>query len=99
MSYMTLSSQEKPLFNTKFLDDSFFYSLRTFARIRQHYFSKFWGGPSPQSLLSLRPCSYCSVEDISLQSPQDKPQPEYHDSIHSRPICMSRAVVTVTAGS
>src|SRR6218665_229526 len=29
----------------------FFYSVRTFARIRQHYFSKYWGdgcmGPSP----------------------------------------------------
>ena len=23
----------------------FFYSVRTFARIRQHYFSKCWGGP------------------------------------------------------
>src|SRR6218665_366676 len=44
MSYMTLSSQEKPLFQKKFLDDTFFYSLRTFARIRQHYFSKYWEG-------------------------------------------------------
>src|SRR6218665_1536830 len=48
----------------------FFYSVRTFASIRQHYFSKYWGermhgpfsppqilgGPSPQSLLGLRPC-------------------------------------------
>src|SRR6218665_3238686 len=28
----------------------FFHSVRTFARIRQHYFSKYWGpmhGPSP----------------------------------------------------
>src|SRR6218665_706712 len=33
MSYMTLSSQEKHLF----------YSVRTFPRIRQHYFSKYWG--------------------------------------------------------
>src|SRR6218665_566740 len=33
MSYMTLSSQEKHLF----------YSFHTFAHIRQHYFSKYWG--------------------------------------------------------
>src|SRR6218665_1905250 len=45
-----------------------FYSGRTFARIRQHYFSKYWGdgcmgrtptsnfgGPSPQSPLGLPP--------------------------------------------
>src|SRR6218665_4042313 len=42
-SYMTLSSQEK----------HFFYSFHTFAHIRQHYFSKYWGGrmhgPSPTS--------------------------------------------------
>src|SRR6218665_1553523 len=35
------------------LTTPFFYSVRTFARIRQHYFSKYWGvggrmhGPSP----------------------------------------------------
>src|SRR6218665_2208837 len=33
----------------------FFYSARTFARIRQHYFSKYWGGrmhgPSPPLIL------------------------------------------------
>src|SRR6218665_232887 len=47
----------------------FYNSVRTFARIRQHYFSKYWGdgcmgrppphilgGPSPQSSLGLRPC-------------------------------------------
>ena len=33
MSYLTLSSQEKHLF----------YSVDTFTRIRQHYFSKYWG--------------------------------------------------------
>src|SRR6218665_967315 len=51
MSYLTLSSLEKHLF----------YSFHTFPRIRQHYFSKYWGdgymgrpppqifgGPSPQ---------------------------------------------------
>src|SRR6218665_1380243 len=44
MSYMTLSSQEK----------HHFYSFRTFAHIRQHYFSKYWGDecmgrPPPQT--------------------------------------------------
>ena len=47
----------------------FFYSVRTFARIGQHYFSKYWGdgcmgrpshlkfgGASPQSPLGLRSC-------------------------------------------
>src|SRR6218665_1290090 len=33
MSYLTLSSQEKHLF----------YFVHTFTRIRQHYFSKYWG--------------------------------------------------------
>src|SRR6218665_955337 len=59
MSYLTLSSQEKHLF----------YSLHTFTRIRQHYFSKYWGTnawavPTPQIFwgdrppvpLDLRPC-------------------------------------------
>jgi len=40
MLYMTLSSQDK---RKEFLDDTFFYSVHTFARIRQHYFSKHWG--------------------------------------------------------
>src|SRR6218665_2060286 len=54
-------------FRKEFLDDTFFYSVRTFA---QHYFSKYWGGrermhgpsphqilggPSPSLLLGLRP--------------------------------------------
>src|SRR6218665_2271759 len=52
----------------EFLDDTFFYSVRTFARIRQHYFSKYWGDEcigrpppqifgdrSPSPLLGLRP--------------------------------------------
>src|SRR6218665_2179449 len=40
MSYMTLSSREKK----EFLDNTFFKnSVHTFARIRQHYFSKYWG--------------------------------------------------------
>ena len=49
-------------FRKEFLYDTFLKSVRTFARIRQHYFSKYWGdgymcrpppqifgGPSPSS--------------------------------------------------
>src|SRR6218665_2700605 len=59
--YMTISSQEKHNFH----------SVHAFTHIRQHYFSKYWGGPmhgrSPTSTfggtvppvpLGLRPC-YC----------------------------------------
>ena len=46
-------------FRTEFLYDTFFYSVRTFARIRQHYFSKYWGGGcmgrSPPHILGDRP--------------------------------------------
>src|SRR6218665_2377316 len=42
MTYMALSSREKPLFHNKILHDTFFQSIRTFARVRQHYFSKYW---------------------------------------------------------
>src|SRR6218665_2553302 len=49
-------------FRKEFLDDTFFYSVRTFALIRQHYFSKYWGGrmhgPStPPQILGDRPPS------------------------------------------
>ena len=40
----SLSSQEKPLFQKRIPLWHLFYSVRTFARIRQHYFSKYWGG-------------------------------------------------------
>src|SRR6218665_2855865 len=57
MSYMTLFlHKKKHYFRKEFLDDTFFYSVRTFARIRQHYFSKYLGGtdawtvPPPQIL-------------------------------------------------
>ena len=43
---MTLSSQGKALFKLRkeFLDDTYFvYSVRPFAPIPQHYFSKYWG--------------------------------------------------------
>src|SRR6218665_1041942 len=71
MSYTTLFFTRK---NTKFSVKNssirpFFYSVRTFARIRQHYFSKywginawaiphlkFWGDRPPGPLLGLRPC-------------------------------------------
>src|SRR6218665_3080310 len=70
MSYMTLSSQQKPSFNKRIpWRHLFFYSLQTFAPIPQHYFSKYWGrpmhGPSPYLKfwgtvppvpLGLRPC-------------------------------------------
>ena len=35
MSYMTASSPK----------NTFLYSVHTFTHIRQHYFSKYWGGP------------------------------------------------------
>src|SRR6218665_949963 len=35
--------QKNHYFRKEFLDKTFFYSVRTFARIRQHYFSKYWG--------------------------------------------------------
>src|SRR6218665_1390955 len=60
---------KKPSFNKQILDDTYFYSLKAFAPIPQHYFSKYWGnqcmfrpptsnlgGPSPLSPLGLRPC-------------------------------------------
>src|SRR6218665_1970893 len=69
MSYMTLSSQEKPLFHEKIpLRHLFFYSVRAFVPIRQHYFSKYWGTDAravphlkfwknvPAVPLGLRPC-------------------------------------------
>src|SRR6218665_560023 len=47
MSYiMTLSSQEKALFQKRIpRRHLFLYSVRAFAPIPQHYFSKYWGGP------------------------------------------------------
>src|SRR6218665_129022 len=61
--YMTISSQEKQNFH----------SVHAFTHIRQHYFSKYWGGPMhgrsphlnfwrdrpPSPTLGLRPC--CSL--------------------------------------
>ena len=53
MSYMTLSSREKTLFQKIILDDTFSYSVRAFARIRQTLLLKILGGrmhgPSPTS--------------------------------------------------
>ena len=61
MSYMTLSSQE-PLFQERIPLWHLFYSVRTFARIRQDYFSKYWGDGCrdvlpPQILRGLSPQS------------------------------------------
>src|SRR6218665_3950058 len=68
MSYLTLSSQEKHRF----------YSVRTFTRIRQHYFSKYWGdqcmGRSPTSNFggTVPPVPgpealYCQVQRVSCE--------------------------------
>ena len=62
LSYMTLSSQGKPLFQKRIPLWQLFYSVRTFARIWQHYFSKYWGDrcmsrPQPQIVLGDRPPS------------------------------------------
>src|SRR6218665_518459 len=72
MSYLTLSSQEKPLFQKIIPSRHLFYSVRAFARIRQTLLLKIlggWmhgpspssqilGGPSPQSvtLITLKMC-------------------------------------------
>ena len=72
MSYLTLSSQEKSLFQKIILSRHLFYSVRSFARIRQTQLLKILGGwmhglspPSqifwgtiPQSPLGLRPWIY-----------------------------------------
>src|SRR6218665_2400869 len=47
--------KNKHYFRKEFFYDTFCYSVRTFARIRQHYFSKYWGDgcmgrPPPQIL-------------------------------------------------
>src|SRR6218665_1022981 len=55
--------QKNHYFRKEFVDKTIFYSVRTFARIQQHYFSKYWGtnawavplkfflgGPSPVGL-------------------------------------------------
>src|SRR6218665_3233248 len=61
-------TRKTTIFEKNSLMTTFFYSIRTFAPIRQHY-SKYWGahlhgpsptsnflgGPSPQSPLGLRP--------------------------------------------
>src|SRR6218665_3287209 len=51
--------QKNHYFGKEFLASTIFYSVRTFARIRQHYFSKYWGdqcmGRSSTSNLGDRP--------------------------------------------
>src|SRR6218665_800392 len=57
MSYMTLSSQQKALFQQEnSLATPIFSSLQAFAPIPQHYFSKLGDRP-PGPPLGLRPCS------------------------------------------
>src|SRR6218665_995650 len=72
MSYLTLSSQEKPLFQKIIPSRHLLYSVRAFARIRQTLcFSKYWGdgcmgrhphlkfgGTVPPAPLGLRPRIY-----------------------------------------
>jgi len=62
-------------FRKEFLYDAFFHSVRTFARIPQHYFSKYWGdgcmgrpptsnvlgGPSPHSPYVSAPALYLVI--------------------------------------
>ena len=55
ITYMALSSREKLTISEKnsFVHDTFFYSVLTFTRMRQRYFSKYWGTdawtvPTPQ---------------------------------------------------
>src|SRR6218665_2539494 len=63
MSYMTLSSQEKALFQKRIPSRHlFFYSVRAFTPIPQHFFSKYWGDqcmgrPPPQIFWGDRPPS------------------------------------------
>jgi len=83
MSYMTLSSQEKPLFQKRIPWWHLFYSVRTFAPIRQHYFSKYWGdgctgrpptsnfgGTVPPVPLSFRPCQQNVFDALLLLTSQ-----------------------------
>src|SRR6218665_2410953 len=37
--------KKNPYFRKEFLDKTLFYSVHPFARIRQRYLSKYWGGP------------------------------------------------------
>src|SRR6218665_567060 len=65
--YDPFFTRKIPISEKNSLIRPFFYSLRTFARIRQHYFSKYWGtnawavlptsnlGADPQVSLGLRP--------------------------------------------
>src|SRR6218665_1196319 len=70
MSYTTLSTQEKPLFQKKFLNKTIFYSVHPFAHIRQHYFSIYWGGgPPPQvSAPACMPPNGLSIYDVHKKS-------------------------------
>src|SRR6218665_4016140 len=74
MSYMILSSQGKALyFRKELLYDTFFYSVRTFARIRQHCFSKYWsdgcmGRPPTSNFWEDRPPSSPRSPPLSIVS-------------------------------
>src|SRR6218665_703169 len=72
LSYMILSPWENPYFGKKFLDYTYFSSVRAFARIRQtiSLLLKIFGGrihgPSPQSPLGFRPCDKYRTQNICL---------------------------------
>jgi len=72
VAYDPFSTRKTTISENEFLDNTFVYSVRTFARILQDYFSKYWGTDAwaappqilggrtvPQSLLGLRPCLCC----------------------------------------
>ena len=75
MSYMTLSSQQKALFQQKnSLTTPIFSYLQAFSPIPQHYFSKYWGDqcmgrPPPQIFFGDRP---------HQSTPRSPPLPEFH---------------------
>src|SRR6218665_392102 len=69
--YMTLCSQTTTISEK----NSFmapFYFARTFARIRQHYFSKYWGGdgcmgrPPPQIFWGPSPLGPCPCIEVLI---------------------------------
>src|SRR6218665_2546206 len=86
MSYMTISSQEKQFFTLFMLsrtsDNTTSQNIgETNAWAVPHL--KFWGGPSPQSPLGLRPCSPLQFQILTsiLQAYSSCPRPMYRLAI------------------
>ena len=98
-------------FGKEFLYDTFFYSVRAFPRIRQHYFSKYWGTnawavphlkflgeTSPQSPLGFRPC----IQEINnnvceILSSTIKDGDELAETLHRLTSC-NTCITTPPAG-